>query len=252
MKEMYKEDVDTAPDEKRKKAQSELANHAQKVFTGELNEYLENVRKSLEQIIDTVNIDKVIFTGWDTQAKEQAESLIKDFKDFLEEHKDEIKALSIYYSQPYRRREVTYQMIREVFDLVKEKKPTLAPLRVWEAYAHIENVNTRSPKSALTALVGLIRKIVGIDKELMDYDTIARRNFRDWVVQAQAGHKHFNKEQMEWLYMIRDHIATSFHIEKDDFDLSPFGERGGLGKFHELFGYETDKLLEELNEVLVA
>jgi len=252
MKEMYKEDVDTAPDEKRKKAQSELANHAQKVFTGELNEYLENVRKSLEQIIDTVNIDKVTFTGWDTQAKEQAENLIKDFKDFLEENKDEIKALSIYYSQPYRRREVTYQMIREVFDLVKEKKPTLAPLRVWEAYAHIENVNTRSPKSELTALVGLIRKIVGIDKELTDYDTIARRNFRDWVVQAQTGHKHFNKEQMEWLYMIRDHIATSFHIEKDDFDLAPFGERGGLGKFHELFGDETDKLIEELNEVLVA
>jgi type I restriction enzyme, R subunit len=252
MKEMYKEDIDTAPDEKRKKAQSDLANNAHKVFTGELNEYLENVRKSLEQIIDTVNIDKVTFTGWDTQAKEQAESLIKDFKDFLEEHKDEIKALSIYYSQPYRRREVTYQMIREVFDLVKEKKPTLAPLRVWEAYAHIENVNTRSPKSELTALVGLIRNIVGIDKELTDYDTIARRNFRDWVVQAQTGHKHFNKEQMEWLYMIRDHIATSFHIEKDDFDLSPFGERGGLGKFHELFGDETDNLIEELNEVLVA
>ena len=177
MNEMYKEDIDTAPDEKRKKSQSELANHAQNVFTGELNEYLENVRKSLEQIIDTVNIDKVTFTGWDIQAKEQADSLIKDFKDFLEGHKDEIKALSIYYSQPYRRREVTYQMIREVFDLVKEKKPTLAPLRVWEAYAHIENVNTRSPKSELTALVGLIRKIVGIDKELMDYDTIARRNF---------------------------------------------------------------------------
>lgn len=70
-------------------------------------------------------------------------------------------------------------MIKEVFDLINEKKPTLAPLRVWEAYAHIENVNTRSPKSALTALVGLIRRIVGIDKELTDYDTIARRNFRD-------------------------------------------------------------------------
>jgi len=252
IKEIYKDDVDTSPDEKRKRAQSELSQHAQKVFTGELNEYLENVRKSLEQIIDTVNIDKVTFTGWNKQAKEQAENLIKDFKDFLEEHKDEIKALSIYYSQPYRRREVTYQMIKEVFDLVKDNKPTLAPLRIWEAYAHIEKVNTRSPKSVLTALVGLIRRIVDIDKELTDYDTIARRNFRDWVVQAQTGHKHFNKEQMEWLYMIRDHIATSFHIEKDDFDLSPFGERGGLGKLHELFGDQTDKLIEELNEVLVA
>ncbi|TSA56965.1 DEAD/DEAH box helicase, partial [bacterium] len=90
VKEIYKDDVDVSPDEKRKRAQNELSQHAQKVFTGELNEHLENVRKSLEQIIDTVNIDKVTFTGWDTQAKEQAESLIKDFKDFLEEHKDEV------------------------------------------------------------------------------------------------------------------------------------------------------------------
>lgn len=250
--EIFKGDVDTALDEKKKKAKEELAKHAQKLFTGKLNEYFENVRKSLEQIIDTINIDRVTSIGWDKQAKEQAENLIKDFKTFLEENKDEIKALSIYYSQPYRRREVTYRMIREVFDLIKEKKPTLAPLEVWRAYTHIKNVNTQSPKSELTALVGLIRKIVGIDKELTDYDMIARRNFRDWVVQAQTGHKYFNKEQMEWLYMIRDHIATSCHIEKDDFELAPFGERGGLGKLHELFGEQTEKLIDELNEVLVA
>ncbi|MFC1643625.1 DEAD/DEAH box helicase family protein [Chlamydiota bacterium] len=250
--ELFKDDIDTAPDKKRKKARDELAARAQKVFTGDLNEYLENVRKSLEQIIDVVNIDKVKFTGWDAQAKEQAENIVTDFKTFLEEHKDEIKALSIYYNQPYRRKEVTFSMIDEVCTLITEKKPTIAPLRVWEAYAHVEKLDVRSPKSELTALVGLIRKIVGIDKELTDYDTIARRNFRDWVVQAQAGHKHFKKEHMEWLYMMRDHIATSFHIEKDDFDLAPFGERGGLGKLHELFGDETDKLIEELNEVLVA
>ena len=177
--------------------------------------------------------------------------LLKDFKDFIETHKDEIQALSIFYSQPYRRREITYKMIKEVFEILKERKPALAPLRVWEAYTHLETVS-ESPKNELTALVGLIRRIVGIDKELTDYDTIARRNFRDWVVHAQAGHKHFSKDQMEWLYMMRDYIATSFHIEQDDFSLSPFGERGGLGKLHELFGDQTEKLINELNEVLVA
>ena len=210
------------------------------------------VRSSLEQIIDTINIDRITFAGWDKQASQQAEAIVKDFKEFIEAHKDEIQALSIFYSQPYRRREITYRMIKEVFEIIKEKKPNLAPLRVWEAYAHLEKSNAGSPKSELTALVGLIRRIVGIDKELTDYDTIARRNFRDWVVQAQSGHKHFNKEQMEWLYMIRDHIATSFHIEQDDFSLSPFGERGGLGKLHELFGENTEKLINELNEMLVA
>ena len=238
-------------DEKIKKAKDELLKQAGHIFNGPLNEYIETVRKSLEQIIDTHNIDRVTFAGWDAQAEDQAKSLVKDFKSFMEEHKDEIKALTIFYSQPYRRREITYKMIKEVFEILREKKPYLAPLRVWEAYAHLENVN-ESPKSELTALIGLIRRIVEIDKKLSDYDVVARRNFRDWVVTAQKGHKHFNKEQMEWLYMIRDHIATSFHIEPDDFSLSPFGERGGLGKFHELFGAETEKLIDELNEALVA
>lgn len=235
-----------------KKAQDELLKQAQNIFTGELNEYLENTRKALDQIIDTVNIDQVTFAGWDSLAKEQLEQLIKDFGSFLEEHKDEIKALSIYYNQPFRRKEVTYRMIKEVYDIIKDTKPVLAPLRVWEAYSRFENSNGQTPKSELTALVGLIRRVVGIDNKLTDYDVIARKNFRDWVVKAQSGHKHFNKEQMEWLYMMRDHIATSFHIEKEDFELSPFGERGGLGKLHELFKDETEKLVDELNEALVS
>ena len=52
--------------------------------------------------------------------------------------------------------------------------------------------------------------------------------------------------------MIRDHIASSFHIEKDDFDLSPFDAKGGLGEMHQLFGNDMKNLVEELNEVLVA
>jgi type I restriction enzyme R subunit len=245
-------DANIPEEERLKRAQEELAKDTIRVFNGPLNDYIETVRRALEQIIDIVNIDRVTFAGWDKQATQQAESVVDDFKDFIEAHKDEITALSIFYNQPYRRREITYRMIKEVYELIKEKKPVLAPFRVWQAYAALEKSNTTSPKSELTALVGLIRRIVGIEKELTDYDTIARRNFRDWVVKAQSGHKHFSQEQMEWLYMVRDHIAMSFHIEQDDFDLSPFGERGGLAKLHELFGEQTDKLINELNETLVA
>jgi type I restriction enzyme, R subunit len=30
--------------------------------------------------------------------------------------------------------------------------------------------------------------------------------------------------------MIRDHIANSYHIERDDLELAPFDGKGGLGK----------------------
>jgi len=59
-------------------------------------------------------------------------------------------------------------------------------------------------------------------------------------------------EQLAWLQLIRDHIATAVSIEPEDLELSPFNQRGGLGKAHQLFGERLPKLLDELNRVLVA
>jgi len=67
-----------------------------------------------------------------------------------------------------------------------------------------------------------------------------------------GGGDKFNKEQMQWLTMIRDHVTNSFHIEHKDIEMSPFDGQGGLGKMYQLFGSKMDTLLDELNEVLVA
>ena len=52
--------------------------------------------------------------------------------------------------------------------------------------------------------------------------------------------------------MIKDYIAASFHLERDDFELDPFNKQGALGKMWRLFGEETDAIINELNEVLAA
>jgi len=67
----------------------------------------------------------------------------------------------------------------------------------------------------------------------------------------QAGVK-FSGEQLAWLHLIRDHIATAISSEPEDWELSPFNQRGGLGKAHQLFGEQLPTLLDELNAVLVA
>ena len=42
------------------------------------------------------------------------------------------------------------------------------------------------------------------------------------------------------------------HVDKEDFELDPFNKNGGLGRMWQLFGEETDGIIEELNEVLAA
>ncbi|MFC3417159.1 type I restriction-modification enzyme R subunit C-terminal domain-containing protein [Algoriphagus hitonicola] len=51
---------------------------------------------------------------------------------------------------------------------------------------------------------------------------------------------------------IKDYIASSFHIGLDDLDYTPFDKNGGRGKMWALFGEEMEKVIQELNEELVA
>lgn len=236
----------------KKKAQENLIDIARSTFSGELNEYIENVRRVHEQIIDTVNMDTLNRAEWDKDAVVRADELINGFKAYLEASKDEITALRIFYNQPYRRREVTFTMIKEVLDKLKLEKPHFAPLRVWQAYEQLEKVNGNSPKSELTALVSLIRRITGIDPVLTSFDQTINRNFQDWVFKKQAGTLKFNEDQMNWLRMIRDYVATSFHLEIDDLDYNPFDTLGGRGRMYQLFGDEMNTVISELNEALAT
>ena len=238
-------------EEKIKREHEQIIESAAEVFTGELNEYVENVRKSLDQIIDTINPDKVIKAGWDEAEAEAANALISDFAAWIAEHRDEITALQIFYGQPFQRRELTYKMIRDLSERLKTERPRLAPLNVWQAYNQLEKTNAE-PKTELTALVALIRKVCGIDENLTAFEKTIDRNFQNWVFGKQSGALKFSVEQMQWLRMVKDHIATSFHIEREDFEYEPFAPAGGLGKMYQLFGEQMNPIIEEINVALAA
>ncbi len=76
--------------------------------------------------------------------------------------------------------------------------------------------------------------------------------FNEWLTDKAKAGITFTHEQLAWLKLIRDHVATSLSIETDDLELSPFNQQGGLGKAHQLFGDQLPKLLDELNTVLSA
>jgi type I restriction enzyme, R subunit len=237
----------------RKEAQKELINTATSTFNGKLNDYIEKVRIEHEQIIDSHNIDTVTKSEWDTTSVDKAKEIVKDFNEYLEANQDEIKALTIFYKQPYNRRNITFKMIKEVFDKLKLDKPTLAPDYVWAAYSQLEEVKSKQPIDELTALISLIRRACGIDKELKPFDATIDENFKNWIFKQNAGkHNRFSTEQMEWLRELKNHVVNSYHIEIEDLDYTPFDEKGGRGKMYQLFGAEMNDIINELNEVLAA
>ena len=235
------------------KAQEQLVHDASGVFNGELIELIDSIRRDKDQTIDHDSLDTVLRAEWEGDAQENAEALVHDFQQYLEANRDEIEALTIFYAQPYRRQELTYTMIREVFDRLKSDHPRLAPFRVWQAYSLLDEYDGGHPINELTALVALIRRACSIDGKLAPYSETVRRNFRDWIMKRHSGSgEKFNEEQMDWLHMIRDHVITSFHLDRDDLDMTPFDSKGGMGQMYNLFGDRMDDVISELNEVLAA
>ena len=237
----------------KQEVQAELIATAASTFNGKLNDYIEKVRIEHEQIIDSHNIDKVTKAEWDTTSVDKAKEIVKDFSEYLLANQDEIKALTIFYKQPYNRRHLTFKMIKEVFDKLKLDKPTLAPDYVWAAYSQLEEVKSKQPIDELTALVSLIRRACGIDSELKPFDKTIDDNFKNWIFKQNAGkHNRFTTEQMDWLRELKNHVVNSYHIEIEDLDFTPFDEKGGRGKMYQLFGAEMNNIINELNEALAA
>lgn len=236
----------------RQQAQGALIRTAARTFTGKVNEYLDNVRRVHEQIIDIVNTDTVTRSEFDSYTVDKAKEVVEGFREYIEANKDEITALSIFYSQPYRRRELTFQMISDLLETVRVNKPLFAPSYIWDAYAQLEEVQGQKPESALVALVSLIRRVCGIDQKLTAFNNTVDKNFQEWVFRRQAGKVKFTEEQMQWLRLIKEHVCGSFHIEVGDLDYTPFDSLGGRGKMYQLFGNDMTGILDELNEALAV
>lgn len=252
----YKIPDDAEPDGKQiKETIGQYSNEAIKPFDNpKLREFLETVRQKIYQIIDETNTDRVIRSEFNTTAKENADEIINNFRKFIDDNKDEITALRVLYSQPERRKELTYKMIRELSDALTNPPYYLTLEQVWNAYQRVKPklVKSNTPQRMLTDIITLIRFELKLDETLEPYSEVVNRRFKEWVFKRNAGPVQFNDEQMNWLRMIKDHIVSSVRIEAEDFDRTPFDGEGGLGKFYQIFGEQTEKILEEINNELAA
>lgn len=221
----------------------------------EVREEIENARREREQIIDHINLDQVTFSGFSEQAEAQAQAAIKSFVDYIAAHKDEIAALDFFYQQPYQRRALTFEMLEELHEHLSKPPLMLTTERLWSAYARVQTsaVKGADKKRQLTDLVSLVRFALGMEGELKPFAEEVDKRFQTWIFRhnAQRGTA-FTPEQTEWLRLMKDHIASSCSISRDDFDYAELADKGGLQKAWGLFGKELDILMNEMNGELVA
>ncbi len=217
-----------------------------------LREKLIEVRRSYEQIIDTATRDQVISGEFSRDATDRARNTVESFRQFIEDHRDEINALDILYRQPYGA-SLTYADIKQLANAIGRPPRAWTPDVLWRAYEVLDDSKVRgSGPRVNTDLVSLVRYTLGVTDELVAYSELVDERFEAWLVQqANLGRK-FGNDQLAYLWLIKDHLVANLSVDRRDLMETPFSARGGLGRAHLLFGSDLDPLLSELTQELAA
>lgn len=201
--------VSEPTEEQIKVAQRELVQAAVAPFHNpDIRDYIENVRRNHDQIIDSVNLDSVIFAGFDVQQEKNVNKVISSFHTFIEENKDEIVALRIIYDAAYKERPMVIEKLKELYEKLKSEGITVE--RLWDCYAIKQPDKVkRSAMTQITDLISIIRFEMGYADTLTSFADKVNYNFMQWTFKKNAGHIQFTEEQMDWLRLIKDHIVAS-------------------------------------------
>lgn len=217
-----------------------------------LRNLLKEIKKKTEIVIDDITVDKVVSAGYDLK---RATETTKRFSEFIEQNRDQLLALQILYDRPYGKQKMTYAAIRELTQALTASPWHLSTAEVWQAYKRLDasKVAGEPVDRMLTEVISLVRFATGQADRLEPFRAVANSRFELWLGRQKKAGKSFTDEQLDWLRLIRDHIAANAATGIDDLKEEPgFTDKGGLIKARQLFGAVLDRLLDELNGALVA
>lgn len=219
----------------------------------EVREKLQSLQMTVsETLIHLGGHDELTEAGF-TESPLEAQTVLENWRAFIDEHRDEYVALKAYYAQPYRRRP-TLDDIKELARAISRPPLHLTPERLWAAYETLDADHVRGHGGKLDAdLVRVIRYTLEQDDELVPHAEVVKQRFRWWLEEQEQAGRTFTPEQMRWLAMVADHVAESMNFDPtEDYDLPPFSMEGGAMAAYQLFGRELNDVVAELNEALAA
>ena len=183
-------------------------------------------------MIDEFTLDELLAAGHDSEALAKARTLVDGFRSFIEANKDEIEALQVFYSRP-RRAGLRYRQVKELAAALKRPPLSATPEGLWRAYEAVEPANVRGRGGKqLADVIALVRHALAPGEALTPYANDVEARYEQWLQEQEREGRSFTPDQCEWLIAIKDHIATSLRIEREDLEEAPFVQMGGLGRVY--------------------
>ncbi|WP_334088442.1 DEAD/DEAH box helicase family protein [Helicobacter typhlonius] len=227
---------------------AEVAHNPLEIFTNDtFCKLLLELAKKSKIYIDEISQDSVLSAEFDTQ---KAQNLIAQFNEFILQHKDEITALSIIYSQNYKNRHLTYEVIKELAHKLKQDSMDIPSL--WNAYKLRDKGKvSKNPSKNLTNLISLVRYALKMDNELQDFATFANARYNLWRGRCKKKGIAFSLEQEAFLELIKEYIIANGCAEVKDIQ-EICADLGGIYRAKAIFNDSLPSLVEELSLALVG
>ncbi len=209
------------------------------------------IRASHDRIIDEVSVDELLHSGGVIDY-DKCREVINNWKQYLEDNKNEITLIQVLYSQP-KGATITFKELRELADRIAAPPRSWTIDLIWNAYQALEVENVkRTDKHTATDLITLIRYTLEVDHELVPYAQTVEDRYKNWLAQQAQKGSNFTDAQRWWLDRIKDTIIQSAHMNVEDLSLAPFTERGGIDGAGRDLGANAQSLIDDLNRTLAA
>lgn len=187
-------------------------------------------------VTDDVESEWLIKAGVGKEYK--PDDYLQLFEQFIEQHTEEIRAVSILLSRPD---EWGAEPLREL-----REKLLQAPEHFTEA--NLQKAFQAAHHKALVDIISMVKR-AAIDATPL----LTAEERVSAAVQSVSAGRDLTAEQIKWMEYIQQHLIRNLSIERDDFDDIPvLADRGGWGRANKAFDGQLTGLLEELNKALAA
>src|SRR5665647_1770767 len=182
----------------------------------ELRRRILEIRSSHDQVIDEVSRDALLSAGGVVDP-ERARDIVASWREYLDEHRDEISAIQVFYEADRHgsgSHRVTFAELRELAERIHRPPHRWTADVLWRAYEALEVDSTHprvrhADRHTVTDLVSLIRFTLGQENELVPYPQTVHERYLGWLVQQEQAGGAFSAAERWWWDRTADVVARS-------------------------------------------
>jgi type I restriction enzyme R subunit len=187
-------------------------------------------------VLDEVSSEWLIKGG--TGQEYKPSEYLEAFVQFILEHQEEVRAVSILLSRP---RDWGAAPLTELLQALAQ-----APEHFTEA--NLERAFEAAHHKALIDIISMVKRAALDTSPLLT----AEERVNQAVDRVVAG-RELSDAQAKWMEYIRQHLVQNLSIEREDFEAIPvLSDHGGWGRANRVFEGQLAELLEDLNKELVT